>query len=230
MHTLLSKHTQALDNKDCFLLDLGCGTGNYTQHLAKNIGRVKGVDLSPEMVEIASSRHQGLSNATFEVGDMTQYNKEKDVDIITALFHVVCYQTQNAALTSFFENAAKMLKPGGLLAFDFWYGPAVLTDRPGSRTKTFDLENRCVTRTAEPTLYANENKVNVCYELLVEDKTSAERERIEENHQMRYLFYPEIELFAKHAGFEILESLEWMKLDLPLSFDSWNGIVILRKQ
>ena len=44
-------------NKESVLLDVGCGTGVYTNSLAKNCRTIVGLDISPKMVE------RGLSKA-----------------------------------------------------------------------------------------------------------------------------------------------------------------------
>ena len=51
-------------------------------------------------------------------------------DAIVFLFHVMSYQVTNKMLNEVFSNVFKHLNDGGLFIFDFWYGPAVLTDPP----------------------------------------------------------------------------------------------------
>ena len=66
-----------------------------------------------------------------------------------------------------FETAFTHLVRSGLFIFDFWYGPAVLAQRPEVRVKHLEDEIIEVTRTADPTLHLNENVVDVNYSVVV---------------------------------------------------------------
>ncbi|QII11019.1 hypothetical protein KsCSTR_16400 [Candidatus Kuenenia stuttgartiensis] len=46
---------------------------------------------------------------------------------------------------------------------------------------------------------------------------------------MRYLFLPEIRMYLKVSGFELVDAIEWLTDDKPLGLNSWNGVVIARK-
>ena len=60
---------------------------------------------------------------------------KRGYDVVVALFHVISYLPDNSDLEAAFARIREHMKPGGILIFDYWYGPAVLTDRPprGSR-------------------------------------------------------------------------------------------------
>ncbi|AFM41926.1 methyltransferase family protein [Desulfosporosinus acidiphilus SJ4] len=53
------------------ILDVGCGTGTLALEFAQKERAVHGIDLSPEMIEIARRKARELENsATFSIGDM----------------------------------------------------------------------------------------------------------------------------------------------------------------
>jgi ubiquinone/menaquinone biosynthesis C-methylase UbiE len=54
------------------LLDVGCGTGVYTNAVASQCKMIVGVDVSPEMVKrgISKAKHLCLDNSSFVVGDI----------------------------------------------------------------------------------------------------------------------------------------------------------------
>jgi len=58
------------------ILDLGCGAGRFSLGAAQNGFRVTGVDITPNSIEAAKQKavKLGLSNAVFQVGDMTELN------------------------------------------------------------------------------------------------------------------------------------------------------------
>ena len=113
-------------------------------------------------------------------------------------------------------------------SFDFWYGPAVLIDLPITRVKRLENENIKVTRLAEPVLYAQENIVDVNYDVFIEDKSTHQIVEKKELHKMRYFFDIELELICEKTGFKIENKHEWMADKNP-DFNSWNVVWIVKK-
>ena len=99
---------------------------------------------------------------TFASGDVLTVRTGATYDAVISLFHVISYHTINADLEAAFETAASQLTPGGLFLFDFWYGPAVLTQKPEVRVKHLEDEKIEMIRIAEPEMFPNENRVDVC--------------------------------------------------------------------
>src|SRR5262249_55766444 len=147
------------------------------------------------------------------------------IDVVISLFHVVCYQTTNEALLGIFESARAALNPSGLFIFDFWHGPAVLTERPEVRVKRVTTASQELTRIAEPQLQVNSNVVDVKYTLIALDRKTGLAEEHVENHSVRYLFLPEIKLIAGYCGFEIVEVGEWLT-GRSLHERCWSGYIV----
>jgi SAM-dependent methyltransferase len=214
------------------VLELGCGTGAHAEHLARMGYKVHGIDLSETMLERAAARRKGLpaelaARLSFSHGDVRTVRTGSAWDAVISLFHVMSYQTSNADLEAAFATAAAHLEPGGLFVFDFWYGPAVLTERPEPRVKLLEDEAIKVRRAAEPTLHAGDNVVDVDYTVSVEDKSSGKVSQLHEKHRMRYLFLPELALLRKGL-FEERASLAWMSAE-PLGTGDWAGMQVLAR-
>lgn len=205
------------DSKE--ILDLGCGTGRHADLLSKKGYFVHGVDLSEEMLKVARNR-RNVKNS-FVHGDARKIQLGLKVDAVLSLFHVLSYQNSNSDLEQVLLRAKEHLKPGGVLIFDCWYGPAVLTDRPVTRVKRLEDDYISVVRIAEPIMHANENRVDVNYQICIKDKCNGNVQELSECHRMRYLFKPEIELIFKMVGFKMLECKEWLTNKEP-SFDTWG--------
>ena len=207
------------------ILELGSGTGIHAILLAESGYEVNGVDISPEMLDRAASRLAELpelgAKLKFSQGDICTIDLDRQFDVAIALFHVVDYQTTNSRLQSFFQTAKNHLKPEGILIFDFWYGAAVLSDRPQIRVKRLENEEIGLIRIAEPVMYPERNQVEVNYQILITDKTDGEVRELRESHQMRYLFMPEIEMLLDSLGMEIIKVGEWLS-DRPIGFDTWS--------
>jgi SAM-dependent methyltransferase len=217
------------------LLELGCGTGRHAFEFAGRGWETHGIDLSEGMVEAAQSRRRQAApelaaRVNFAVGDIRTVRLRREFDCVVSLFHVISYQTATGDLLAAFATAASHLKPGGVFLFDFWYGPAVLTDRPTIRVKRLQDEVIEVTRIAEPEMCPNDNVVRVRYHLFLKEAASGRVAETQETHAMRYLFLPEIEQLLASQRFELLWSGAWMQSSRPLGADAWYGCVAARLQ
>ncbi|HUX89915.1 MAG TPA: class I SAM-dependent methyltransferase [Gallionellaceae bacterium] len=209
------------------ILELGCGTGTHAEHLARMGYTVHGVDMSEAMLARAEVRKANLpkdvaARLSFALGDVRTVRTGATYDTVISLFHVMSYQTRNVDLEATFKTASFHLQPGGLFLFDFWYGPAVLTQRPEVRVRCLEDGEIKVTRIAEPVMHVNENIVSVNYTMFIEVKATGQIEQIKENHQMRYLFLPELQCYYTDKFLEC-GSYAWMTDEQP-NAEVWASI------
>lgn len=211
------------------ILDLGCGTGGHAIPLA-NLGySVLGIDRSDDMIECARAKLDDSlkERVKFEIGDLQNFTTDEQFDCAICMFAVLGYQTTNAALMASLSNVKRALRPGGIFIADFWYGPAVLSDLPVQRVKTIVRQDERLIRIATPTIQANDNVVEVDYQLL-RLKDDRILEETSELHAMRYFFQPEMELFLDSSGFRAVHFCEFGLIDNGCSKDTWNITVIAR--
>ncbi len=225
---LIREHTPQATS----ILELGCGTGAHASHFAKLGYIVTVIDMSEPMLQQARARKFALApelsqRLTFEEGDVRTFSAHKCFDVVASLFHVFSYQTTNHNLQAAFETAASHLRPGGLLIFDYWYGPAVLTQRPEVRVKRLEDDALRVVRIAEPEMFATENRVRVNYWVLMDSKNVNHSERLTERHDMRYLFIPEIEALSS-PWFSPQAHYAWNTRRAP-DFADWAGVTVMER-
>ena len=177
------------------------------------------------MIETAKK----CKNFSIKEDDFKTFNLNSKFDTAISLFHVVSYLTTNVEIELSFKNVFNHLNTKGLFIFDFWYAPAVLTEKPSVRVKTFSNEKYKITRIATPENYPNLNKVVVNYDFFIENKKTGKFVKFTEKHPMRYFSLPEIELFANKSGFKIISSEEWLSGKIP-SFNTWGVCVVLQKK
>ncbi|HRG87433.1 MAG TPA: methyltransferase domain-containing protein [Chitinophagales bacterium] len=208
------------------ILNLGCGTGKHDTHFTKAGYRVTGVDMSENMVGIAqkNAKKNGI-NADFVCGDIRTVRLKKKFDVVVSLFHVMSYQTTNADVLNALETAKTHLAKNGLLIFDFWHGPGVLTDLPAVRSRKFKTKDLSLTRVSVPTLHTAENVVDVKFELYYKTGKNKQYSYLEELHRMRYFFEPELQLMLEQKGLLITGRYEWMTEKAPAA-NSWNALLI----
>ena len=215
------------------LLEIGCGTGIHASALAKQGLNVLGIDRSDEMLARARERavSQGLDDLRlfFGKGDARSFRIDRKFDVVASLFHVLSYQTTEHDLQAMLQTSGFHLNAGGIFLFDFWYGPAVLWQRPVVRSKRLSNNEIQVMRLAEPIIHDQKNVVDVNYTVYVKELVSNQTKEIQETHRMRYFFLPEIDLLLNANGFDRINAQEWLTGKEP-SVDSWGVCVVARKR
>ena len=100
----------ALLDPEWMVGDLGCGTGQLSELLAPYVGRVIAVDESPDMLEAAGRRLEGVEGVELREGRLESLpveGGELDVALLSLVLHYLPHPA--AALT----EARRVLKPGG---------------------------------------------------------------------------------------------------------------------
>lgn len=209
------------------ILDLGCGTGRHAAHFADAGFSVDGHDISEQMIRIARDVHADRPSMRFSVSDIRTLRSGTVHDAVVSLFHVASYQAGNADLLGMFATAAAHMKPGGVFVFDFWYGPGVLADPPGVRTKHLRNDALEIERIATPTVDVRRNLVDVAYEVSVTSATDRARTAFRETHRMRYLFEPELDLMLERSGLVREATYAFPTRDAP-NGRTWQAVAIAR--
>jgi SAM-dependent methyltransferase len=212
------------------ILELGCGTGKYGHAFVEQGCSVAGVDLSPVMIAEAEKRFAALKipaeSAGFSVGDIRSYRDGCRYDAVVALFHVMSYLTSNEDLLATLRTARAHLEPGGLFVFDCWYGPGVLSDPPKNPVKVAEDDRVVATRRTTSTLLPNRNMVRVHFDVDLLERAGGETATLSEDHEMRYLFVPEIEDMAARAGLKMIAAHRWLTEDEP-DRSTWYALIML---
>jgi SAM-dependent methyltransferase len=102
--------------EDGLVVDLGCGSGVWCEHLAKAGYLVLGIDQSPSMVAISRRRVPQV-----RVGSLGSVQLPK-CRAVTALGEVICYRPETNSrsfdVNRLFQRVFESLEPGGLFIFD----------------------------------------------------------------------------------------------------------------
>ena len=209
------------------VLDLGCGTGGHALPLARRGYRVTGVDRSAGMLEKAREK-AGAGGPEFLEGDLRSLDIGRTFDAAVMMFAVLGYQVENQDVLAALRTVARHLKPGGLFAFDVWYGPAVLRDHPGERARTFRAGGREVIRVVRGDLDVARHVATVRYELWSVELASGVV-RAAETHSMRFFFPKELDLFLDVAGLRLLSLTAFGDLDRSPAETDWNVFAVAVK-
>lgn len=98
------------------ILDLGCGTGRVSLHLARRGHEVRGLDRDPALVEAYNRRAEGLP-ATAEVGDARGFALGTEFGLVLAPMQLVQLFAGPAERIACLRSVAAHLQPGGAAAF-----------------------------------------------------------------------------------------------------------------
>jgi len=213
------------------VLDLGCGTGKHSWELANRGFQVTGVDRSADMLTVAKNQLLGVwenNQPAFEQGDATDFDLKEEFDAVVMMFAVISYLSTNDSLIAGLKNISRHLKPGGLFLADFWYGPGVLMDNPTQRSHTRTIGETTVERRVTPKLNLAQNTCLLNYEVITVD-VNGETHVSAEDHVMRYLFGPELDLALSISGLELLHLGQSMNWDLKLEDADWTGSLVARR-
>jgi SAM-dependent methyltransferase len=207
------------------ILDLGCGTGNHAVPLARRGYEVVGVDRSEPM--LGRGRAKGGDAVAFELGDIRDIRLDRAFDAVLLLFAVLGYQHANGDVLAALRTAHAHLRPGGLLLFDVWYGPAVLQERPAPRLRTIESGSSSLLRFSDGALDVRRHLCRVDFRIW-----QVEGERIvaktEERHEMRYFFPLELELFLSCARMSLLRIGAFPEFDAEPDETTWNVLAVSR--
>lgn len=210
------------------IINFGCGTGKHDIEFAKIGYQCTGIDLSSLMIDIAREnvKKENL-DINFSVEDIRNFEPKKQYDAVISLFHVMSYQNKNQDILKAFQAARKAINRGSIFLFDVWYGPGVLSDKPSVRVKEIEDEKNKLVRIARPIMHDKENLVDVCYEVFVINKKTGDTKVINEVHNMRYFFRPELEILLNEVGFELIDNFDCQTLG-ETDYDSWTSYFIAR--
>lgn len=100
------------------VLDLGCGTGALTLRAAQKGAAVKGIDVNPQMLEIAQKRadEAGLAQ-NVELCEMgvAELGSEKSESVDVVMSGLCFSELTGNELAFALKQVSRILKPGGLL-------------------------------------------------------------------------------------------------------------------
>jgi ubiquinone/menaquinone biosynthesis C-methylase UbiE len=106
------------DPKSLRVLEIGCGAGRMTKHLARVFGEVAGVDVSGEMIRQARERLARIANARLYETSGVDFAifPDEEFDLILSAY-VFQHVPSAEIIASNLQEAWRVLKPGGVFKF-----------------------------------------------------------------------------------------------------------------
>ena len=110
----ISGFFNAKDKEDFKILDVACGTGKIAKYLKDQGYDVTGLDLSEDMLSIASTR----LGTNVIIGDMRSFNFYSSFNAVICNLDSLNHLNEREEWVSFFKSAYNSLKENGCLIFD----------------------------------------------------------------------------------------------------------------
>ena len=100
------------------LLEIGCGVGRMSRHLAARFGSVLGVDVSPTMVREARRLNPEIANLEFRECSGVDLRGIPDASFDFAMSYIVFQHVpEEEVVLDYLREALRVLKPGGRFRF-----------------------------------------------------------------------------------------------------------------
>ncbi len=207
------------------ILDLGCGSGGHDAILSRRGYEIVGVDRSAHMIKKA--REKVKNHCVFIEHDLRDFRINKRFDAVISMFAVASYQTENEDIMSFFKTSFEHLKQGGIFVFDFWFGPAVLKERPQVKVKEVNHGKTKVIRITNPKIDILNNTVEVNFKVLIIRENIVEE--FQETHNMRFFFPKDLTFMLRNVGFSDVKFFPFLSLSREPNDSDWNAFCISTK-
>jgi SAM-dependent methyltransferase len=211
------------------LLELGCGTGNYSFLFRDHGFHVLGIDVSKEMILLADQKKSSLKadNISFQECNSEDFRSTTNWDLVISLFFMLGYQVSDLSLMKTFHAIRSCLSKGGIFAFDFWHGPSVLKKGCSKNKIQVETNNHVMTRESSPIMIPQNNCLRIEQNYSIQDKKTGEHENFDEVHMVRYFFENQLTSFLNKSGFEVIRYEAFMG-QKPLQDAEWAGMAFVR--
>ena len=187
-------------------VDLACGTGSVTEILARKGLQVIGVDMSEEMLTVAS---QKAADAWFICQKLQQLRLPKAVDLAVCALDSLDYITDPEDCKEAIRKTYKYLNPGGIFIFDV-NTPEKLRAMDGQVFLDEDEDVYCVWRGEF------DEKTNICsYGMDLFQRKGNLWERSFEEHREYAYSADQLVGFLKDAGFTHIRVYGDCRMEAP---------------
>ena len=191
-------------------VDLACGTGSVAILLAERGLRVTGVDMSEDMLCVASQKAQAMDNPPIFVKQkLQQLRLPRGVDLAVCALDSMDYITDPADCQEAISRVYKALNPGGCFIFDV-NTPEKLRAMDGQVFLDEDEDVYCVWRGEF------DEEANICtYGMDLFQRQGAVWHRSSEVHQEYAYSAQQLTDYLRQAGFTGIAVYADRRLEVP---------------
>jgi SAM-dependent methyltransferase len=227
VHDALARHAQGSVRR---LLELACGTGRHALTLERLGHEVVGLDHSESMLRVARERASAAgSRAEFTLGDLRSLPPAGEpFDAAVCRFDSIGYGATIEGLTRTFRGIHDAVRPGGLLAFEFWHGAAMLRGYDPVRVRRWQPPGGEVVRISETRLECERQLAHVTYTVF-ERGADGRFGSFAETQTNRYFLVQEMAHWLETTGFAPLAWHDGFSSEGRVTEATWHVVAIARR-
>jgi len=210
-----------------YVLDMGCGTGGRALPLAARGCQVTGVARSADMIARALQKLAGRAPTPTpgsQQADLQPLELGRHFNAALMMFAVLGYQTTDTEVSAGLSAARWHLQPGRLLAFDVWYSPEMLSQRPPERAKVLDKPLDAWQRAAVLEM----DSVGIGVPCIAASGRREPNREAADDHLVHHSFATEREQFLGAVGLELVHLSDLADLEAEASEHAWNVLACAR--
>ena len=206
------------------LLDLGCGTGKMTLELARRGYDMTGIDISPEMLNVARERAESEElDVLWLCQDMTEFELYGTVDVALCCLDGINHLTDPSSLKKTFALVHNYLSPDGLFIFDV-NGKHKFENIYSDRAYVMEEDGAvCIWQNA----YNDKSKICDFYITLFKEEEDGSYTRYDESERERMYTCRALKTALISAGFEFIGA--YSDFDFSPATDASERIYIVAK-
>ena len=178
------------------ILELGIGTGNLTKKLDYEYNSYYGIDLSSEMLEIASNNLVDMPNLTLINADIAKFKLEDKFNLAFSTLDTINYILDSNKLKDVFKNIYDSLTNNSVFIFDI-NSENKLRDVLGNNSYVYEYDN--IFYTWQSFLDEEEDIVDFVLDFFIEENGLYKRITEEQSEKIYSLEY--IQELLKNIGF-----------------------------
>jgi SAM-dependent methyltransferase len=211
------------------ILELACGTGRITFLLAEAGHEIAGIELSPEMLEIAREKLQQLpediqSRVSLKQGDITNFQLDKEFPMVIIPWSFKYLLTTGDQLACL-RQVRRHLADDGAFILDLY--PREIIEKVGTETHTVEIDGATITKTYT---YSTDviAQIRRCDAVVDVAHSDGRTEHVETMTEVSLITPREAELLVKVAGFEIVDDYGGNDFS-EYSLEDWKRVLVLKK-
>jgi ubiquinone/menaquinone biosynthesis C-methylase UbiE len=202
------------------ILEIGCGTGQFSKLIYEYCTNLTATDISPSMVEIAQEKlPQEIETKVASLKSLS--TSEGEYDLIIMLFHVYSY-LKPKEIKNLRNLIRNKLKEGGYVIFDFWERDAIRKKLPEITKKNIKLGDKIIERQTNTKFNRNLKnfKINIHYK-------NSDGTNFKEKHQMYSHLLPDV--IAFFSNLEFIQDLDLVNRT-SYQYENYGRTVIFKKK
>lgn len=211
-----------IKNSDSDVLEIGCGTGNFTEVLKDHFRGVDAIDPEEQMILLAQKKQ--IPRVNFFHSRISNFKTKNIYKNIFSLFHVVSYM--GAGFEDFISFSSSCLEneraksEKRFLIFDYYDTRGVEKNPPQNRSSNFVQDGRILTRQVTV-----ESVQDTAIHLLIRIADDRERTLSIENHQLKVFEISKIRVFLEQNRFQVVDEIDLVHRE-KYSAESYGNCII----